>query len=86
MSEDNKRNRITVEINKREYTIIGAEAKEHVELIAKMVDDKMQDMKQGNKHLDATKLAVLTALNTMNEYVKLKEEYDDLVTLIEEDE
>lgn len=86
MSEDNKRNRITVEINKREYTIIGAETKEHVELIAKMVDDKMQDMKHGNKHLDATKLAVLTALNTMNEYVKLKEEYDELVTLIEEDE
>jgi len=86
VSEDNKRKRVTVQINKREYTIVGAETKEHVEMIAKMVDDKMQDMKQGNKHLDATKLAVLTALNTMNEYVKLKEDYDDLVTLIEEDE
>src|SRR5699024_7250677 len=86
VSEDNKKNRVTVQINKREYTIIGAETKDHVEKIAQMVDDKMQDMKQGNKHLDATKLAVLTALNTMNEYVKLKEEYDELVTLIEEDE
>lgn len=86
MSEDYKRNRVTVQINKREYTIIGSETKEHVEMIAKKLDDKMQEMKQGNKHLDATKLAVLTALNTMNEFVKLKEEYDELVTLIEEDE
>lgn len=86
MSEEQKRNRVTVEINKREYTIVGSESKEHVEFIAKMVDDKMQEIKHSTKQLDATRLAVLTALNTMNEYVKLKEDYDDLVTLIEEEE
>lgn len=85
MSEE-KRNRVSVQINNREYIIVGPESKEHVELIANLVDEKMQDIKHATKHLDGTRLAVLTALNTMNDYIKLKEDYDDLITLIEEEE
>ena len=80
-----ERNKVTVTINNRTYTIVGKESKEHVELIAKLVDEKMQEIHDVNKHLDSTKLAVLTALNTMNDYVKLKEEFDQLLKLIEED-
>lgn len=80
-----ERNKVTVTINNRTYTIVGKESKKHVELIAKLVDEKMQEIYASNKHLDSTKLAVLTALNTMNDYVKLKEEFDQLLKLIEED-
>jgi len=80
-----ERNKVSVTINKRTYTIVGRESQEHVELIAKLVDDKMQEIYASNKHLDSTKLAVLTAINTMNEYIKLKEEFDELLTLIEEE-
>lgn len=80
-----ERNKVTVTINKRTYTIVGKESRERVELIAKLVDDKMQEIYESNKHLDSTKLAVLTAINTMNEYVKLKEEFEELLTLIEEE-
>jgi len=86
VSEEKKKNRVSVEINKRTYTIVGPESKEHVELVASLVDQKMRDIRSANKHLDSTKLAVLTALNTMNEYIKLKEEYEELITLIEEEE
>lgn len=79
------RNKVTVNINKRTYTIVGKESPEHVELIAQLVDDKMKEIYESNKHLDSTKLAVLTAVNTMNEYVKLKEEFDALLTMIEEE-
>lgn len=82
---DKKRTRITVEIRNREYTIVGTESREHVQLVADLVNEKMTDIHQGNKHLDATKLAVLTAINTMNDYIKLKEEFDELLTMIEEE-
>lgn len=80
-----ERNKVKVTINKRTYTIVGKESPEHVELIAKLVDDKMKEIYESNKHLDSTMLAVLTAVNTMNEYVKLKEEFDELLTMIEEE-
>lgn len=80
-----ERNKVTVTINKRTYTIVGTESREHVELIAKLVDDKMQEIYESNKHLDSTMLAVLTAINTMNDHVKLKEEFEELLTLIEEE-
>lgn len=80
-----EKNKVTVTIHKRSYTIVGKESSEHVKIVAKLVDDKMQEIYEANKHLDATKLAVLTALNTMNEYIKLKEEYDELFKMLEEE-
>lgn len=82
---DEKRTKITVEIKDKEYTIVGTESKEHVEYVAHLVNDKMNEIHQANKHLDTSKLAVLTAINTMNEFVKLQEEFDELMKLIEEE-
>ena len=85
MSEKDERKRIEVEIHKRKYTIVGKESRERLELVASLVNEKMSEIHESNKHLDTTKLAVLTAVNTMNDYLKLKEEYDELITLIEEE-
>lgn len=82
---ENKQSKITVKINQKTYTIVGTEDREHVELIAEMVDDKMNEIAVANKQLNTTSLAVLTAINTMNDYLKLKADYDDLITLLEED-
>jgi len=86
VTQKNERKKIDVKINRRKYTIVGTESKEHMELVAKLVNDKMNEIYEANKHLDTTKLAVLTAINTMSDYLKLKADYDDLVTLIEEEE
>ncbi|MEI3605969.1 cell division protein ZapA [Pseudogracilibacillus sp. SE30717A] len=83
--ENEERKKIEVKINRRKYTIVGTESKEHMELVAKLVNDKMMEIYENNKHLDTTKLAVLTAINTMNDYLKLKADYEDLETLIEEE-
>src|SRR5699024_9677667 len=82
---DEKRTKITVEIKDKEYTIVGTESKEHVEYVVHLVNDKMNEIHQANKHLDTSKLAVLTAINTMNEFVILQEEFDELMKLIEEE-
>jgi len=85
VTDQNERKKIDVKINRRKYTIVGSESKDHMELVATLVNDKMNEIYEANKHLDTTKLAVLTAINTMNDYLKLKADYDDLVTLIEEE-
>jgi cell division protein ZapA len=78
MAEE-KKNRINVDIYNKTYTIVGDEPDSHVKLVAELVDQKMREIQKHNGHLDTTRLAVLTAVNTMNDYVKLKEEYAKLV-------
>ncbi|WP_156292048.1 cell division protein ZapA [Oceanobacillus salinisoli] len=79
MTQENKE-RVSVEIHNRTYTVVGDdESASHVRLVASLVDQKMKDIQSSNKHLDTASLAVLTALNTMNDYLKLKEEYARLL-------
>ncbi|WP_010651095.1 cell division protein ZapA [Oceanobacillus massiliensis] len=78
MSQGEKQ-RITVDIHNRTYTIIGTESASHVRLVASLVDQKMKDIHNVNKQLDTASLAVLTAVNTMNDYLKLKEDYATLL-------
>lgn len=79
----NEKKRIKVDIYNQTYTIMGDEEEHHVRLVASLVDQKMREIKEMNRHLDAAKLAVLTAVNTVNEHVKLKEEYATLLGQLE---
>ncbi|BAM47099.1 cell division protein ZapA [Amphibacillus xylanus] len=81
-----QKTRTTVEIYGRTYTIVGDADKHHVRLVASMVDDKMKEIYQANKSLDTTRLAVLTAVNTMHDYLKLQADYEELLKKIEEKE
>ncbi|MCZ0704577.1 cell division protein ZapA [Natronobacillus azotifigens] len=73
MSQTNK-TRTTVDIYGKSYTIIGEENVHHMRMVASMVDDKMRAIYEANKSLDTTRLAVLTAVNMVNDYLKLQEE------------
>lgn len=83
---DQNRNRTNVDIYGHQYTIIGEEDKSHVRMVASMVDDKMREISDSNPYLDTNRLAVLTAVNIVNEYLKLKKEYDDLLQKIAKEE
>ncbi|SFA39115.1 cell division protein ZapA [Parageobacillus thermantarcticus] len=78
MAEQQK-TRVTVEIYGQQYTIVGTESSSHIRLVASIVDDKMREISEKNPTLDISKLAVLTAINIVHDYVKLKEEYDRLL-------
>lgn len=82
----NEKTRVKIEIHNKSYTIIGKEPASHVRLVASLVDQKMRDLQEANAHLDTSRLAVLTAVNSMNEYLKLKEEYEVLLSLLDEKE
>lgn len=75
---DTKKIRTTVDIYGQQYAIVGTESSSHIRLVASMVDDKMREIGSKNPSLDSSKLAVLTALNAMNDFVKLKDQIEKL--------
>ncbi|ESU30847.1 hypothetical protein G3A_20030 [Bacillus sp. 17376] len=73
-----KKNKSTVDIYGQQYTIVGTESTSHIRLIASMVDDKMREIGSANPSLDTSKLAVLTAVNAVNDYIKMKDRVESL--------
>lgn len=73
-----RKNRITVDIYGQQYIILGSESPSHIRFIASLVDDKMREIGSKNPSLDASKLAVLTAVNAVNDYIKIKDELEKL--------
>ncbi|HEY9582439.1 MAG TPA: cell division protein ZapA [Savagea sp.] len=81
---DEEKNRVEVDIYGQSYTIVGRESREQMRLVATMVDDKMREIRKMNPALDSTRLAVLTAVNSVNEQVKLKEQIKQLQQQLEQ--
>ncbi|EIJ79205.1 cell division protein ZapA [Bacillus methanolicus] len=75
---DAQKNRITVEIYGQQYVIVGYESTSHIRLVASIVDDKMREISSKNPSLDTSKLAVLTAVNAVNDYLKIKDRLERL--------
>ncbi|WP_208528138.1 cell division protein ZapA [Jeotgalibacillus salarius] len=75
---NNNKNRTSVDIYGQSYSIVGSESTSHIRLVASMVDDKMREISSANPALDTSKLAVLTAVNAVHDYLKLKEEMEEL--------
>ncbi|MEK4486671.1 cell division protein ZapA [Psychrobacillus sp. FSL H8-0484] len=77
MSEQQK-TRISVDIYGQNYKIVGSESSGHMRLVASMVDDKMREIHSHNGQLDIAKLSVLTAVNAVHDYIKIKEQLEFL--------
>ncbi|WHY33324.1 cell division protein ZapA [Cytobacillus firmus] len=73
-----QRNRTSVDIYGQQYVIVGLESSSHVRLVASLVDDKMREISSKNPSLDISKLAVLTAVNAVNDYIKLTDRLERL--------
>lgn len=54
-------------------------------MVAGYVDDRMNEIAKGNHRLDTAKIAVLTAVNIADEYIRLQQEYQELLRLLQED-
>jgi len=75
---DAQKNRTNVKIYGTEYVILGQESSSHVRLVASIVDKKMREIYGKNPSLDTNKLAVLTAVNIVNDYIKLIDRVEEL--------
>jgi cell division protein ZapA len=59
---------------------MGSESPSHIRHVASLVDDKMREINSKNPNLEASKLAVLTAVNAVNDYLKMKDQLERLQT------
>nr|WP_066399447.1 cell division protein ZapA [Cytobacillus eiseniae] len=75
---DVQKSRTTVDIYGVQYIIIGTESPSHIRLVASKVDEKMREISSKNAYLDSSKLAVLTAVNAVNDYIKAKDRIEQL--------
>lgn len=78
MLSDVQKNRTAVTIYGQQYMIIGTESTSHIRHVASLVDEKMREISSNNSALDVNKLAVLTAINAVNDYLKLKDRLEQL--------
>ena len=86
MTEEKKKERTTVKIYGCDYTIVGTEDPAHVMEVAKLVDQKMKEFRKMNSYLDSTKLAVLTAVNVVDDYIKLQKRLAELEAKVEKED
>ena len=74
-----------VEIFHEDYTIKGEATPDHMNMLAAYVDGKMKQIAARQPMLTVTKLAVLTALNIADELSRLQQDYDILISLMDEE-
>lgn len=79
-----EKNKLTVHINGKEYTITSEESREYMLGVADLVDQKMKQVIREAPGLNTSMTAVLAALNVADEYVRLKRSDDELVRKIVE--
>jgi cell division protein ZapA len=78
-----EQNRVDVEIYGERYTLIGDASPESMVKMSREVDEKMRLVLQRNTRLSLYKAAILVALNVMEELYNLREEYENLVKMLE---
>lgn len=72
------KNKVIVRILGQEYTIRSDESREFVQRVANLIDDKMRSIYERNKKFSTTWIAVLTALNVGDDFLKLQMENESL--------
>lgn len=72
--------RVSVEIYGTNYTIRGGAdtSVEHIQLVAKQVDEQMRAIAKSNPKLDMPRIAVLSAVNVMDETLQSREQLKKL--------
>lgn len=83
-SPNDEKTRSRVNIYGSEYIVKANEPSEYIDRLAVLVDKKMKEVSKGNKSMPASKVAILAALNLADELCKLREDYEELLKLIEE--
>lgn len=78
------KNRITLNICGIDYYITTEDAPEYVKLLGKELDEGMRRLTAGNPRLSVTQVAVLKALETLDDYHKAVESADNLRSKIRE--
>lgn len=66
--------KVAVEIYGMQYRLSGNESEDHLRRVAELVDAQMRKIAAGYPRLDLPRLAVLSAVNIADDYLKLQEQ------------
>ncbi|HHV56501.1 MAG TPA: cell division protein ZapA [Firmicutes bacterium] len=79
-------NRVTVRIMGEDYTVKGKANPETIQKLGRHVDAVMSEIRQGNPCLSTTQVAILAAMNIASELFRVKEDYEELLALLQDEE
>ena len=73
-----EKNRLTVLIDGKEYTIVSEQPIEHIQAVALCVDTKMREVRNldSSKRHSTSMIAVLTTLNIAEDYINIKDDFE----------
>lgn len=79
-----KKSKVTVEIFGESYALKGDAEAERIFRIAELVDRRMKNIAKGNPRLSPAKISVLAALNLADDYLRLEQDYQQLIKMLKE--
>ncbi|MEW6446727.1 MAG: cell division protein ZapA [Bacillota bacterium] len=78
-----KENRVEVEIGGEPYILKSDAPSEYIERVARLVNNRIKEVRARNSRLSLLKATVVAALNIADDYLRLRDDHEDLVKLIE---
>ncbi|EGO62394.1 cell division protein ZapA [Acetonema longum] len=76
------KNKVSVEILGETYTIKGDAEPERILQVAAWLNERMKKISQANSRLSTPQVAVLAALNIADEYLRLEQDYQQLMKMV----
>lgn len=81
---EKKKYRVSVTVGGEHYTIRGDTEPEKVQKIAVIFDERLRLTEKNYPNLSPAKVAILSGLNLTEEYLRLQEDYQQLMTLVKQ--
>jgi len=75
---------VRVQILGEEHVVRGQASEEYIKSLAATVNARLVEVQRSNPLLPRHRVAILVALNLLNELEKLKAEHEELLALMEE--
>lgn len=80
-----EKNKITININNRDYTLMSEDSKEHMEMVAEYIDKKIGEIVYASGgSLNLQDVSILAAINVADDYFKSEETADNLRSQIKQ--
>lgn len=73
----------TINILGQNLSVLSDAGDEHVAYVVKYVDDKVKEVEHASSNINTLNIAILTALNIADEYIKYKEVKEGICNQLE---
>lgn len=84
MSTDQKVKSVRVQILGEEHVVKGQASAEYITQLATRVNNRLEEVQKSNPLLPRHRVAILVAINLLNELEMLQAEHEELLELLEE--